>query len=47
MKKTRRRLRLVPHYTVLVLFSIWILLPLVWAVTLSLKAPTDIVAIPN
>ena len=47
MKKTHKRLRLVPHYTVLVLFSVWILLPLVWAITLSLKAPIDIVAIPN
>ena len=47
MKKIRVRLHLVPHYAVLILFSIWILLPLVWAVTLSLKAPKDIVAIPN
>ena len=35
------------HYLVMIVFSAWILLPLVWALSLSLKTPTDIVNIPD
>ena len=35
------------RYLVLILFSLWILLPLVWALSLSLKTPADIITIPT
>jgi multiple sugar transport system permease protein len=42
-----KRSSLTISYIVLVVFSMWILLPLVWALTLSFKTPQDIVTIPN
>jgi multiple sugar transport system permease protein len=47
MIKATKRSATYGHYLVMIVFSAWILLPLVWALSLSLKTPTDIVNIPD
>jgi multiple sugar transport system permease protein len=47
MKGIRKHVGLAASYVTLVIFSVWILLPLVWAFTLSIKTPQDILSIPN
>jgi len=47
MDRFRRRLGSVGSYIILILFSLWLLLPLIWALTLSLKTPADIIRFPN
>jgi multiple sugar transport system permease protein len=45
--RLRRKLGHFAGAAVLLVFSLWILLPIGWAVTLSLKSPADILTIPN
>ncbi len=47
MDRFRRRLGVVGSYIILILFSLGLLLPLLWALTLSLKTPADIIRFPN
>lgn len=47
MARIYSRLGRAGSYTVAVVFAAWILLPLVWALTLALKSPADIISMPN
>ena len=47
MDRLRRRLDTAGSYIVLTVFCAWVLLPLAWALTLSLKTPADILSIPS
>ena len=47
MTNRRRSWGTLGFYLVLIVFSAWVLLPLLWALTLSLKSPGDIIKIPT
>jgi multiple sugar transport system permease protein len=45
--RLRRNLPRLLAYVALIVFFVWVLLPIAWAITLSLKAPADIIRIPT
>ena len=47
MIKAKNKSGTVGRYLVMIVFSAWILLPLAWALSLSLKTPADIISIPT